>query len=385
MEKYYLLLTATVISIFISLVLSFFLLGVKTKHKLSNRLFAAFLILTTIDMSGVLFYLVEEKTSNAEMVRNLMTFLQLPLFYLYALSVLYRDFKLKSKHLIHLLPFIAVNLILIPRFYSVNLAGKKEFLRASSELIEIQFIHLVLHIQIAAYLIAVFMLLNKAKKLYLENYAGASIESFRWLFQLTIALSAYYFIALVKNIFKFTDYQQVSELFKVGLFFLELIIISWYLFKALNHPNLFRNIDSKLKLVKEFVNEEKQNVQVADAADEFSSELQKLKKHMEEKEPYLNPSLTIQDISDDLEITSRELSVLINHKLGQHFFDFINSYRIEHAKNILKDATKTKVTILEILYEVGFNSKSSFNTAFKKHVGMTPTEFRKSAILPIKS
>ncbi|MEO0902667.1 MAG: helix-turn-helix domain-containing protein, partial [Bacteroidota bacterium] len=72
----------------------------------------------------------------------------------------------------------------------------------------------------------------------------------------------------------------------------------------------------------------------------------------------------------------RELSILINHKMGQHFFDFVNSYRIQSAVDILKDPTKKKVTILEILYEVGFNSKSSFNTAFKKHTGHTPTTYR---------
>jgi AraC-like DNA-binding protein len=99
---------------------------------------------------------------------------------------------------------------------------------------------------------------------------------------------------------------------------------------------------------------------------------------MMEEKPFLNPSLTIQDISNELEIPVRELSVLINHQLGQHFYDFVNTYRIEHAMNILKDTTKSKVTILEILYEVGFNSKSSFNTAFKKHTGNTPTEYRNS-------
>ena len=91
-----------------------------------------------------------------------------------------------------------------------------------------------------------------------------------------------------------------------------------------------------------------------------------------------NPSLTIRSLSEDIKMNSRELSVLINQNLNQHFFDFINEYRIKEAMNILKNPTKKEVTVLEILYEVGFNSKSSFNTAFKKYTGFTPTQFRKN-------
>ena len=66
-----------------------------------------------------------------------------------------------------------------------------------------------------------------------------------------------------------------------------------------------------------------------------------------------------------------------NHNLNQHFFDFVNEYRIKKAMEILADASKNHLTVLEILYEVGFNSKSSFNTAFKKYTKQTPTEYRK--------
>jgi len=110
----------------------------------------------------------------------------------------------------------------------------------------------------------------------------------------------------------------------------------------------------------------------------YDDELLKLKKYMIEEKPFLNPSLTIQDISAAIKIPVRDLSILINHKLEQHFYDFVNTYRIESAMKILKDGTKSKITILEILYEVGFNSKSSFNTAFKKHTGNTPTDYRKA-------
>ncbi|MEP6928853.1 MAG: helix-turn-helix domain-containing protein [Flavobacterium sp.] len=242
---------------------------------------------------------------------------------------------------------------------------------------EIQFNHVLLHIQMVFYVIAVFIILRKARKIYLENYTGASIESIHWLFQFTAALSVFYFIALLKNIFKFSEYSNISEGLKIGLHLFELLIISWYLYKALNNPALFRNIDSRLKLVKDIISEEEKNKPFTANESQFDLEYLKLKKYMMEKKPFLNPSLTIKDVSADIEIPVRDLSLLINHRLEQHFYDFVNNYRIENAMDILKDETKTKVTILEILYEVGFNSKSSFNTAFKKHTGYTPTDYRK--------
>jgi AraC-like DNA-binding protein len=62
--------------------------------------------------------------------------------------------------------------------------------------------------------------------------------------------------------------------------------------------------------------------------------------------------------------------------MDQHFFDFVNEYRIQKAMGILKDQSRSQLTVLEILYEVGFNSKSSFNTSFKKHTNLTPTAYR---------
>jgi len=62
--------------------------------------------------------------------------------------------------------------------------------------------------------------------------------------------------------------------------------------------------------------------------------------------------------------------MVINHYLKKHFFDFVNEYRINAAAEILKNPSNNKLTVLEILYDVGFNSKSSFNTAFKKIKGL---------------
>lgn len=380
MDAINLLIIVTSISLFISLFLAFFLLSVKTKQKTSNALFATFLIITAIDLSGPLLSLVVQNPSNLGMLRNTLAFLQIPVFYLYIVSVCYSDFKLKPKYLLHLLPFLLANLILLPRFYFVNVASKINLLQNRQNVIELQFSHILFHTQIVVYLMAVFMLLRKTKKIYLENYAGANIKSYQWLFQFTTALTILYLIALVKNIFKFSEYEHISEWVNSGLLIFQLFITCWYLLKALNNPSLFRNIDSKLKLVADIILENKDSEPLADNEKNQDENLSKLEAFMRTEKPFLNPSLTIQDISKSIQIPTRELSILINHQLDQHFYDFVNSYRIEHAVEILKDATKSKVTILEILYEVGFNSKSSFNTAFKKYTGYTPTDYRKTLL-----
>ncbi|KQB99836.1 AraC family transcriptional regulator [Pedobacter sp. Hv1] len=378
MDQINLLVIVTVVSLFISLFLAFFLLTVKTKHKISNVLFAVFLLVNAIDLSHPLFNLVSEGPSNMGMFRTTFAFLQVPVFYLYVLSVCYADFKLKAKYLLHLLPFLMVNAVLLPRFYAVDAASKINFIVNRQDMIELQFTHLLILVQIVVYFVAIFMLLRRAKKLYLENYAGASINAYQWLFQFTSILTFLYLTAILKNAFKFSDYPYISEWIRVGISVFNLFMICWYLYKALNHPDLFRSVDSKLKLVSDLILEEKNNEQVAVAEKEYNEELSKLQQYMVEEKPFLNPALTIQEVSKHIRVPVRDLSLLINHKLEQHFYDFVNAYRIESAMDILKDVTKSKLTILEILYHVGFNSKSSFNTAFKKHTGKTPTIYRKS-------
>ena len=378
MDKSNLLIIVASVSVFISVLLAVFLFTVKTKNRVSNVLFAVFLIINAIDISDPLFNMVSDGPSNLGVFKNMFVFLQIPVFYLYALSVCYSDFKLKPQYLLHALPFLMANLTLLPRFYGVDTASKIHFIENRQSMIELKFNHILLHAQVVIYFIAVFRVLRKSKTLYLENYAGKNINSYHWLFQFTVVLCIVYGIALLKNILKFSDYVYISEGIKVGLLLLSLFIICWYLFKALNHPELFRNVDSKLKLVSEMVSEEKNNEEPVTSDGEYNEDILRLKNYMVEKKPFLNSSLTIQEVSGDIGIPVRELSLLINHQLGQHFYDFVNTYRIESAMDILKDTTKSKVTVLEILYEVGFNSKSSFNTAFKKHTGTTPTLYRKS-------
>jgi AraC-like DNA-binding protein len=99
--------------------------------------------------------------------------------------------------------------------------------------------------------------------------------------------------------------------------------------------------------------------------------------YMQSNKPYLEPELTLEELASRLSLKPRILSQTINESLGHNFYDFINRYRIKEASRLLTNPRDEKITVLEVLYEVGFNSKSSFNTLFKKYTGLTPREFRK--------
>jgi AraC-like DNA-binding protein len=147
------------------------------------------------------------------------------------------------------------------------------------------------------------------------------------------------------------------------------IFASLIIYKGLKQPLHFFGIEKELPKAK---------YGRATVTDEDSNlYLEKLHQYMSNEKPYLSSTLTLKELAERLEINPRVLSRIINEKKGQNFFDFINNYRIDEAKMILSNPSKRKVTILEILYGVGFNSKSVFNTTFKKYTGFTPTEYRK--------
>ncbi|MET0081363.1 MAG: helix-turn-helix domain-containing protein, partial [Candidatus Thiodiazotropha lotti] len=116
------------------------------------------------------------------------------------------------------------------------------------------------------------------------------------------------------------------------------------------------------------------------ALDSDTSQLlyQELQNHMDEHHTFLDSKLTLPQLAAQLSISPNYLSQVINEQAGCNFFDFINRLRVEEAQRRLT-AESAQMNILGIALDAGFNSKSAFYTAFKRHTGQTPSEYRKSA------
>jgi AraC-like DNA-binding protein len=373
-----------ILTSFQGVLFAFYLFFAPKKRKVSNALIGLFLLLLSINIS---FNFIEPYTNeigaNLSVFIMMTAYLMAPSIYLYIKSSIDPTLQLTWKDSIHLLPFIAFNLLIIPSVYLVNLQGGEAPVDGEG------MVNLILYVgfyaQIFFYLFLSFRLLYRSKKLYFENYSNTDIRKFNYLFQFSILVSLIFIVSAIKNIIVFSMYGEFIDASISIVLLLILVFLCWMIYKGLNSPELFNNSKVKLVSINTIIKEEQRRINISQESTENNSlklengdEMTKqLYTYMDVHKPYLDPSLSLDDLASKLQLSTRELSILINHHLNKHFFDFINEYRINEAAELLKSPSDKKRTVLEILYEVGFNSKSSFNTAFKKKTGFTPTEYRK--------
>jgi len=105
---------------------------------------------------------------------------------------------------------------------------------------------------------------------------------------------------------------------------------------------------------------------------------EKLENIMNAKSLYKNPNLSLQDVSQEMNISTHQLSQFLNNNLNKNFTSFVNEFRIKEACKII--TSNDKLTLESVGYDVGFNSKSTFFSAFKKHTGTTPLNYQLQAL-----
>ena len=107
----------------------------------------------------------------------------------------------------------------------------------------------------------------------------------------------------------------------------------------------------------------------------YQSDVEKIRRFMDEVKPFLNPDLNLKELSTQLDYSSAQLSEIINTAFDLNFNDFVNTYRVEAIKRALEDNKHEHLSLVGIAYDCGFNSKATFNRVFKKLTLSSPTEY----------
>jgi len=234
-------------------------------------------------------------------------------------------------------------------------------------------------IQIAVYTLLSFRHIRNYRQSIRQQLSAIEKTNLSWLLSLLWSLVLLWIIYVV-DIF-FSERLGIGDHAGALLHLILVFIIYTFGYLGLRQPLMFKTKTTTNPFMgtdKRIVSVERGKYSRSKLSDEFREELKaRLIIIMEEDKPYLESGITLSQLSTLVDCTSNNFSQVINDELGKSFFDFINMYRINHAKRQLLCNEVGKIGILQIAMDAGFNSKSAFYEAFKKNVGMTPSQYRK--------
>lgn len=124
------------------------------------------------------------------------------------------------------------------------------------------------------------------------------------------------------------------------------------------------------------VNHVKEEPEIGESNEDITALAERIHKFLQTEKAYLNPRLTLERFAALLQVSPRHVSLAINRCFQQNFQEYINGFRVEEAKRLLRDYADQEQTILEIAQQSGFNSKATFNRIFKLSAGVTPSAYR---------
>jgi AraC-like DNA-binding protein len=358
---------------FIQLVFfSCFLLVKRTENPVPNRILAAFLFAKAMCVSNMLLFQIGrpalDSCIHGFLVGAPFTFLWGPLLYLYAKSLTRPDFRLKPRDALHGIPFAFMAALWTVRFYRFDAPSKRAILLSGDLMTfrESQIQGTVLQGLILVYTVLAFLELVRYRSAIRNSLSSIERHNLSWL---TVVLCGF----LTKWLFDVSYYLVLWILHRssvgllIGVMGTLLVFVQVLVVKSMRQPGIVFGIEDKPKYSGSTLTEAQKREYVA-----------RLEAVMAEQKPYLDPLLTLPALAREAGVPPRGLSQVLNENLRCNFFDYVNRHRIEESKRLLPEKVGRGATVFEVLLDAGFTSKSTFNSAFKRHTGMTPTTFLRS-------
>jgi len=363
---------------FLSFVLSMLLFFRHQEGRIKKRywnLLALFFFLEALHAVDTLLYwsinintFLSSVSTNFFFLFGFIFFLQGPLLYWFSKSAIYRDFSIKPRDLLHLLPAIIYPLYVYMIFHQYDHGQRLPYVRDWSLVTSDPFFEGLVWVQrltVFAYsLVCAYSLYFYIRHLKSAHMLLSKVD-LQWLKLLVagfLSISSWAVLTLLMTRFTNLDVDSPMGIAESYLRFIYIAVLVIYL---LQNSRGFAEIQVEHTIgVVPVVEDHHQQV------------LEKLQTYMETEKPYLEPHITVERLAGRLQVSPKLLSSTINSHLHKNFFEMIGSYRLEEAKRQLSDPQFKDVPINEIMKSCGFNSKSVFNQLFKKTVGVTPSHYR---------
>ena len=298
-----------------------------------------------------------------------------PVLYFYSQSLLNASFKISKKDYIHLVPAIVyMSYSLIVFITDVFIVDEPYFYADGRDKDFDLWYQIAGLVSMVFYLVLSLRFYINYKKIAFETVSFADSIMFKWLQRFFIAFLAILLLRLLYFIIN-PEWGQFGRKFWYYLCFSVLyyyIALSGYSNTVKAMIPINPTIDEEVPEIS-IQNAKKKRIEIT--IPDTETWKQRLLELMLVEKLYENPSLTVSDIASQLETNTKFISSIVNSVFQMNFNDFINYYRVEAVKEQLKNNAQKTKTLLGIALECGFNSKATFNRAFKKHTSLSPKEF----------
>lgn len=349
--------------------LGFLLLAnIRKVNVIANNYLGLFIITLGLAMIEIPLFYINFHLAHPNLFEaiGLSRFLTAPFLYISIRYFTSFSKKIHPKDIVHFLPFTCFLIFRIPFFVT----GKNIEFDEEERKIVFFVLRTALPLQIVIYWFSSFTTLQKHLKNIKQFTSSIEKNDLLWL--------KYFLLILLVILFAWFNllYFGLKNLIDLTPF-LYLISIFFLAYFSLQQREIFDFSQSELKELSAIKIDEKENSKRV--SDIRMAELnEKLLILLLSEKIYLENDLSLPKLAKKLDATSNETSFLINEIYKDNFYNFINKYRIEEAKILLLSDKYNQLNILGIAFESGFNSKTTFNTAFKKYIGLSPTDFVKS-------
>lgn len=311
-------------------------------------------------------------TVNLFFIGNTFGFLFGPLLYLYTKAVTSKDFHFSMKDILHFLPFVFVFCMTLVLFQFQSYEVKLELLHTGIfDTTSFSIYFIFMQAITLTYLLVAFQLARKKNNKLKSYFSSIEKINFEWLKLVVTAFCVMWIVDIINwttYLLRISTATSMQLLEFVSLL-INFIFANLLILKNLKLPQVAVDGESgseKHKYEKSPLTEqEKTNI------------LARLENIMADEKLYLNSSLNLGETARHLNVAPRYLSQVINEMKEQNFYDYVNRYRINEAKRLLIDPHHETDKIISVQLDCGFNSKSVFNTLFKKITGVTPSEYRR--------
>lgn len=361
------LIVLTSINVFLFGLLAAFLLVRKAGAPLARYLLVAFLLTwvgTLLEAVGMVadFFIAYPRLA---FWGSSLIWLQGPLIYLFTRAMTQPERSFKWQDALHFLPGLLVLVASQIAFQKLPPEQMQYVIEASqfSASTSVIFATLLFYTYLGFYLWQSWRLTQRYQSLLKNEYSALEGKSLRWLYLMIGSFSFVVLITALQNAIRFYVPNFLS-LAQLMVFLVVLLFATRLVLQFMDHQSLAFLVEPA-------------TAERSIPSKDWTRAKERLLAFMEEQEPHLDPDLSLAGLAERLDTDARSLSQLINQGFEQSFFDFINSQRIDYACQRLRTTTSKERNVTEIMYESGFNSKSSFNTAFKKYTQMTPSQYRK--------